>query len=253
MTGLLQDVAQFAGTAWLSFAVVFLRVGAAMALLPGFGERAVPPRVRLAVAIAFTLIVTPAVAPHGQDIPFLRALGTETVAGLLIGISLRLLIHALEMAGTIAAQSTSLAQLFPGAVEPMPVISHLLVWGALSLAMMAGLHIRVCELFVASYDVLPMGHLPAAVVVKDWGLGQITASFSLAIRIAAPFFAISFLYNVALGIINRAMPQLMVAFVGAPAISMGAILLLALCAPVALSIWVDVLGTRIADPFGAAP
>lgn len=253
MTGLLQDVAQFAGAAWLSFAVVFLRVGAAMALLPGFGERAVPARVRLAIAIAFTLIVTPAVSTGGQDISFLKALGTETLAGLLIGISLRLLIHALEMAGTIAAQSTSLAQLFPGAVEPMPVISHLLVWGALCLAMMAGLHIRVCELFVASYDVLPMGRLPDAAIVKDWGIGLITGIFSLAIRIAAPFFAISFLYNVALGIINRAMPQLMVAFVGAPAISMGAILLLALCTPVALSIWVDVLGARIADPFGAAP
>ena len=42
--------------------IVFLRVGAAMALLPAFGERSIPERIRLVLALAFTAIVFPAVA-----------------------------------------------------------------------------------------------------------------------------------------------------------------------------------------------
>ena len=57
MTELLRDIAAFGGQGWLIGAVVFLRVGAAMTLLPGFGERAIPMRIRLVVAGAFTLIV----------------------------------------------------------------------------------------------------------------------------------------------------------------------------------------------------
>lgn len=43
--------------------VVFLRIAAAMAFLPGFGEATVPARVKLAVAVAFTAVVAPAVSP----------------------------------------------------------------------------------------------------------------------------------------------------------------------------------------------
>lgn len=256
MTQLLQDLVGLAGRGWLLGALVFLRVGAAMALLPGFSERPVPARVRLGIAVAFTLVVAPAAAtgtlPEEVTPGFaLRALVTETVAGLLLGLSLRLLLVALEMAGTIAAQATSIAQLFPGAAEPMPVISHLLVWAALCLAMAAGLHVRLCELLIASYTVLPVGELPRPRMAMDWGLSHIGAAFALAVQIAAPFVAISFLYNIALGVINRAMPQLMVAFVGAPAIAFGALLLLLIAAPAGLALWLDVLGGRLGDAFGA--
>ena len=56
-------------------------------------------------------------------------------------------------------------------------------------------------------------------------------------KIAAPFVIGSLLYNVALGIINRAMPQLMVAFIGAPALTWGGLALFAVAAPLILSVW----------------
>ena len=57
-----------------------------------------------------------------------------------------------------------------------------------------------------------------------------------------------FAYNVALGAINRAMPQLMVAFVGAPAITAAGLLILMLAAPVILHFWGVRLDRLIADP-----
>lgn len=258
MNAILSDIAGFGGRGWLTGVIVFLRVGAAMALLPGFGARAVPARIRLVLAGAFTLVVAPVAVtgtlPETIGLPFaLRLLATETLAGLVIGIILRLMIHILEIAGTIAAQSTSLAQLFPGAAEPQPVISHILVWGGLCLAMMAGLHVRIAEVFLASYDVLPVGVFPEPAMLKPWGIDHIGAAFALAVQIATPFVAISFLYNVALGVINRAMPMLMVAFVGAPVIALGSMLLLIVALPSGLVIWNGGLAAILADPFGAAP
>lgn len=236
--------------------IVFLRVGAAMAMLPAFGESSVPQRVRLGLAICFTAIVAPAVAaqigPLVQEQNALAMLlATETLAGLALGIALRLFILALQMAGSIAAQATSLSQVFGGGgIEPQPAIGHLLVFGGLALAVMSGLHVRIAESIILSYDVLTPGQFPNAGILGDWGVSQIAHAFSLAFTLAAPFIIASLIYNVALGVINRAMPQLMVAFVGAPAITAGALVLMFLVMPLMLSVWSDALLQFLQNPFG---
>ncbi len=99
---------------WHVFAV-FLRVSALVTLLPAFGERSIPVRVKLAVAVAFTLIVLPAVpSPQSNPglLPMARLVGTEVLVGMVLGMGLRLFVLALQTAGSIAAQSTSPSQLF---------------------------------------------------------------------------------------------------------------------------------------------
>jgi flagellar biosynthesis protein FliR len=80
---------------------------------------------------------------------------------------------------------------------------------------------------------------------------RIAEAFSLAFVLAAPFTIVALLNNVALGAINRAMPQLMVAFVGAPAIVWSALALLALATPDHPDIWSEALDRLLAAPFGA--
>jgi len=70
----------------------------------------------------------------------------------------------------------------------------------------------------------------------------------LAFLIAAPFVMASAIYNMALGVINRAMPQLMVAFVGAPVITFGGLFLLFVCAPLMLTTWADALEAFLVNP-----
>jgi flagellar biosynthetic protein FliR len=135
----------------------------------------------------------------------------------------------------------------------MPVISHLLVWAGLCLAVISGLHIKISEIFLASYNVLPVANFPDAGLLKGWAVAHVGAAFALAVRLAAPFFVISFLYNVALGVINRAMPQLMVAFVGAPAITLGALVLLLIATPTGLLIWLEAFSSVLGDPFKVLP
>lgn len=254
MNELLADILAISQATLLVGFLVFLRIGAAMALLPAFGERSVPVRVRLGLAIAFTLIVAPAVAPQvslqlgeSQAHFFL----TETIAGLAIGAVVRFLVLALQIAGTIAAQSTSLSQIFGGATtDPQPAMGHVFLIAGLALAVSTGLHIRLAELLVFSYEIFPPGQLPQASFLTNWGVSRAAHAFGLAFALAAPFVIASLIYNVALGVINRAMPQLMVAFVGAPAITAGGLALLALTTPYLLSVWVGALNSFLAAPLG---
>lgn len=246
--GLGQDLA------W-RFWLVFLRVGAAMAVLPAFGEQAVPQRVKLAVALCFTLIVAPAVGdmPNPAQGP-MGVMGGEVLVGLAFGLALRMMILALQTAGAIAANATSLSQLFGGAgPEPQPAVANLLVMAGLALALASGLHVHITVALIDSYIVFPAGLLPTSPAIATWGLGTVAKAFSLAFALAAPFTIAAFLYNVALGVINRAMPTLMVSFIGAPALAGGGLILIALTAPLMLAVWLVQFKAVLAAPFGALP
>lgn len=258
MTGILANLAELSGIGqdmgW-AFFLVFLRVGAALSVMPAFGEQSVPQRVRLVIALAFTAIITPAVAPVlSPGGPVAAAVAAEVVAGLLIGMGLRLMVMALQIAGTIAAQAASLTQVFGGLnAEPQPAMANLFVMAGLALAVMAGLHVRAAELVILSYDLLPPGRLPGPSDVADWGLDRIARVFALGFSLAAPFVIASVLYNAALGVISRAMPQLMVSFVGAPALTLGGLVLLAMATPLLLGVWTQALSDHLAAPFTVAP
>ncbi|SIO49823.1 flagellar biosynthetic protein FliR [Rhodovulum sp. ES.010] len=237
---------------WAGY-LVFLRVGAVMAMLPAFGERAVPVRVRLGLSLAFTAVVAPAVAADlPEEIPPLSlALASEAVIGLALGLVLRLMILALQMAGEIAAQATSLSQLLGSAsMDPQPAMGRLMMVAGLALAVMSGLHVRAAEAMILSYELLPAGQFPDAATLADWGVLRIAQVFALAATLAMPFVIAALIYNLALGVINKAMPQLMVAFVGAPAITAGGLILLFLALPPMLVLWQMRLLELFAAPFG---
>lgn len=241
---------------WHGF-IVFLRVSAVVAMLPAFGEQTVPARVKLAIALAFTLIVAPAVvvpsAPPSVSSVALYVL-TEVISGLTIGLGIRLFVLALQTAGAIAAQSTSLSQLLGGAaVEPLAAIGYVLMIGGMALAVIAGLHIKAAELLILSYKFLPVGLFAGGDDIADWGVTQVSRAFALAFTLAAPFILVSVLYNLMLGVINKAMPQLMVAFVGAPLITAGGLFILCIASPVMLSVWLNALDQFMFNPFGSAP
>lgn len=250
MTDLFGILTQLTGQGadmWRHGFAVFLRIGAVAALLPGFGESAVPQRVKLGLVLALTAIVAPAV-PVGALT--LGGHGAEIVTGLAIGLGLRLLVLALQTAGAIAAQATSLSQILGGMGEPQPAIGHLLTITGIALAMAADLHLRVVEFLILSYDMFPAGQMASAGAMAEWGVAQVAHAFRLAFILASPFVAGSLIYNVALGIINRAMPQLMVSMIGAPALSLGMLVMLAVILPLALAVWILALNDWLAAPFG---
>jgi len=251
--GLLEAVDLFQPYAVVGL-LVFLRIGAIMALLPVFGEMMVPARLKIALAVVLTVLVTPTVSNDvlaGLDRQVLGAAATEIAIGLAHGFALRLFVFVLQVTGTIAAQATSLSQLFGGeAVDPQPALGVVLVLGGLALAASLGFHVRIVAMLVESYSHFPVGEPFPSHAVVDWATNAVSGAFRLAVVLAMPFLLASLLYNLALGVINRAMPQLMVAFVGAPAITFGALVLLALTTPLILAIWSALLLEQINHPLG---
>ena len=182
--------------------------------------------------------------------PILLAGLGEVITGLAIGLILRIHIMTIQVAATMAAQATSLSQLLGGAsVDPQPAIGMVLYLAALALAVELGLHVQFARMFIMSYGTVGAGNLIGSDLAKVI-TGIISNSFEFAFVLAAPFVVVALVYNLTLGVINRAMPQLMVAFVGAPAITYGALVLLALTAPLILSLWLRSLETLIVNPFG---
>src|ERR1700742_1606726 len=96
----------------LTYLLVFSRVGTMMMLLPALGEGSIPARVRLALALAVTVAMTPTVqhaypqaAPSGEMQLFLW-IAQEATAGLLIGGMSRVIMGALSTAGGLIATQT---------------------------------------------------------------------------------------------------------------------------------------------------
>lgn len=259
MTDLIAGLSELLGLAQgiaLAAALAFIRIGAMVALMPGLGDPSVPQRVKLALVVAFTLVVAPLLAERlAPDATLsILALGGEVLSGLLLGFGMRLFVVALQTSASIIAQATTLSQLFAGAApEPQPAIGNLFLMAGIALAMTAGLHIRVAELVLLSYDLLPAGASLSAGAAADWGLALIGRTFALAFALSAPFVIASLIYNLALGAINRAMPALMVSMIGAPALTLGALALMAVATPVILAAWLDAYSSHLAQPFSVAP
>ena len=205
--------------------------------------------------MAFAIIIAPAVPllpTPDSAMGFARFAFSEAVVGLGLGLGIRLFVLALQTAGSMAAQATSLAQILGGAaVEPIPAIGYVLVVAGLALAVMSGLHVHAARLMIASYALFPAGDFPNGQALSQWGVMRVSHAFSLAFMLAAPFVVASVIYNLTLGVINRAMPQLMVAFVGAPVITMGGLFILFVAAPLMLSVWRDALLGFFQNPMGA--
>lgn len=254
-----QIISLYQEVMWQGF-VVFLRVGSVVMVLPAFGEQSVPLRVKLSIAFCFTIIVA-LTAPFNPTTyssltmnSLVRHLIAEPINGLVLGIGFRLFVHALQTAGAIAAQALSLSQIIGGAgVDPMPALGQVLVIAGLAIAVMAGLHVQAAEAIILSYSLLPIGQFPLAEDISRWGVTQVSKAFWLAFSLASPFLIVSVLYNLTLGVINRAMPQLMVAFIGAPAVTFAALGLMMLVSPFILLAWLETLATFSSNPFGTNP
>src|ERR1700753_828270 len=96
-----------------AFILMFARIGTMLMLLPGLGEMSVPARIRLTIALMLTLILFPLHrAAYDTDLrvpgPVLIALAQELAIGLVLGLTARLTISALQVAGSVIAQQLGL-------------------------------------------------------------------------------------------------------------------------------------------------
>jgi flagellar biosynthetic protein FliR len=222
--------------------LVFARIGAALMLLPGFGDFRVPARLRLLFAFALTLLVLPTVAaglpaPPAALSAMALLLLQETAIGLFMGLAAAVMMSVLHMAGSIIAGQIGLSNALTGelfSIEQGAAIGALLGAAGLLVIFLTGLDHLMLTGLARSYGRFPAGDGLLTGDMADTMSRALSAAFDAAMRLAAPFLILGFLFNVGLALANRMMQQLPVFFVGLPVSLAGGFLVLSLAVPAIL-------------------
>ena len=228
-----------------AFVLVLARVSATVMLLPGLGETEVPTTVRAGLAVGLTLVILPLVIERLPSVPegglsALLLVVAEVGVGLWLGWLARMLVLALPMAGQLVAGVVGLANVIqPDAVlgPQNSALGRLFALAAPVAIMASGLHMLPLAGLEGSYHVLPPGlALPHDAVVQSV-VAAVSGSFALALRLAAPFILAAIVWNLALGVLSRLVPQLQIYFAALPAQILGGLLLLGLLVGGAVATW----------------
>ncbi len=232
-----------------AFMLTFARVGTMVMLMPGIGEQLISPRARLAFALLLSLVLFPltrVLLPQGgapaSAIPILIG---EIAIGLLIGLAVRMVVGALQTAGTVIAQQLGLA--FAMSVDPamggqQASIGNLLTLLGITLIFAADLHHLAIAAIRNSYTLLPPAGFPSTGDAASLAIRAAARGFALAVQISAPFIAFAILFNLGLGVLSRLMPQLQVFFLGLPATILIGMLVLFVALGVMMGVFVGDLG-----------
>ncbi len=207
-----------------AFFAVFLRVGAMMMIVPGFGERFIPARVRLAIALAVSFVMLAPLRPLLPPLPeapltLLWVVLSESLVGLMIGLVARMMLSGLHVAGTVISFQSSLgiAQGFdPTQGQQNAIVGSFMTLVGVMVIMTADLHYLFLEAVRDSYTLFPPGRLPEMADFARLATDTVVASFKLGIQIAAPFLVYSLILYIGMGLVNRLMPQMQVFFIIMP-------------------------------------
>jgi flagellar biosynthetic protein FliR len=204
--------------------LVFVRVGAAMMLLPGIAEPYVTSRVRLLLALLLSLLVAPvlsSVLPALPDSPAALALLIlgEAVIGLFIGTMTRFFIAALTTTGMMIAYMSALANALvndPSAAQQGSIAGSFLTIVALLVIFALDLHHLMLRALVESYQLFVPGEVLPLGDFADMIARVMSKTFLLAFQLATPFIAVATIFYLGVGLLSRLMPQVQIFFVAMP-------------------------------------
>ncbi|MCE9633705.1 MAG: flagellar biosynthetic protein FliR [Methylophilales bacterium] len=208
---------------WLAeFMWPFCRILALLSTAPLFSARGIPAHVKVLTAFVVTILVAP-LLPAMPNVSPASAYGLLIVAqqiliGVAMGLAIRLLFMAFEMAGHIIGLQMGLgfATFFdPQNGTQVPLVGQFLTIMAMLLFLSLNGHLLVINALVSSFETIPIGANMAS-----WSLRALVLSaanmFAWGIQLAMPVVGALMLVNAALGVLTRASPQLNIFAVGFP-------------------------------------
>lgn len=209
----------------LPFMTLLARNTAFLMVLPIFGWRALPARVKMAVALLLTVFIakivppSPAVAAGGQWTSITLLLLGETVCGLALGMSVRLVYLAAELGGRIAARNMGMA--LASTIDPtsgeqdQPMAAFFGTLFLLFFLVSCGHHLLI-RLIVRSYEVFPVGAIPSLGQLAQAVLVAGSTMLLFALKLAAPVMAAFLCLSVFLSILARVLPEMNILFLSLP-------------------------------------
>ncbi len=196
-------------------------------IVPALGGANLPTTARSVVAFALTAACYPfawqtaGVLPTDTLIVSLLAV-KEGLVGTVMGLFVAIFFLAAQAAGRIVdmvrgSQMASITS--PQTADPTSPMGFFFLLLAVVVFLALRGHLLLISGLARSYELIPLGRVP---IQRGWGATAALAIhlgreyFLIALGLAAPILAASFLLDLALGLVGRAAPQLPAYFVGLP-------------------------------------
>ncbi|GAB3630433.1 flagellar biosynthesis protein FliR [Pandoraea terrae] len=201
----------------------FVRLLALTMSAPLFGDATIPSPVKIGLAALVALAISPALGAMPPVSPFsfegLWILAQQVMIGAALGWAMQIVFAAISMAGDFAGLQMGLSfatLLTPNSDGSTAVLGMLLNIVAMLVFLATNGHLVMLGTLIESFQTLPVSVAPLSAVgwkmLAMWG-GQL---FSLGLMLSLPLVAALLITNLALGILNRAAPQLNIFAVGFP-------------------------------------
>ncbi len=236
------------GRAAIPYLWCFLRVAALWMALPVFGSGVLSGRIRLVLAWACTLLITPLMPslnlPELWSAGWWLALVQEIGLGVLMAFSLALVFEMVRLAAEIIGLGMGLG--FAQMTDPLngasaPVLGQYYSILAILLFLAGGGHLQIVQWLAMS-----LIHQPPGVLLLE--SGQVLAPvlwaalmFVGALQIALPAIIALLLLNLSFGVISRAAPALNLFAIGFPASLLLGLIMVLLTLPSMQALFTDAL------------
>lgn len=199
------------------------RIAALMMIVPVLGARVIPQRVRIAIAMVLTVIITPMLPPQNiTDLPtagLVVAIAEQIMIGLMMGFAVKLVFSAIETGGHLIGQTMGLG--FAQMVDPnngisIPIVSQFYTLLATLVFLVLNGHLLLITTLIDSFKVLPVLEMRSQGDAVWQLLSSALWVFKSAVLIALPVMTALLLVNIAFGVVMRAAPQLNIFVIGFP-------------------------------------
>jgi flagellar biosynthetic protein FliR len=230
---------------------IALRLGGLLTFAPFLGSESWPARSKAALVIVLTALlygVCPVPELSADPLSLLRIILSETMVGLLMGLSVQLVMEGVQLAGQLtgAQMGFSLAAIIdPQTNIETPVLNTFYQLLALLIFLQLDVHHWVLRAVLQSFHYFPVGGALTWPAVREL-LHSAAGMWLLGVQMAAPILLATFVIDVTVGFLSKASPQMPAMLLGISAKGLAGYALLAL----SVGLWPGLLEAKFSQAVG---
>ncbi|MHC4109909.1 MAG: flagellar biosynthetic protein FliR [Planctomycetota bacterium] len=208
----------------LGFVMVLTRISAFFMVLPVFGWKTIPVRIKVGLtvllAVFFSVITPLAIEPNSVSaLKAILLIVNEATYGLALGLIAAIVFSAVKLSGRIIERQMglSMAQILdPLTGERTQPLGSLLEMIFLILFLSANGHHMLLLIISKSYEAFPVGSIPTIPVLTGGVVKAGSAMLIGGLKMAAPILAAFLLLMVVLAVLARIVPEMNILFISLP-------------------------------------
>jgi flagellar biosynthetic protein FliR len=208
----------------LGFVMVLTRISAFFLVLPVFGWKTIPVRIKVGLTVLLAIffsVITPLAVKPGR-ISVLEAIlliANEAAYGLAMGLIVAVMFSAVKLSGRIIERQMGLAMaevLDPLTGERTQPLGSLLEMIFILLFLSANGHHLLLLIISKSYEAFPAGNIPTIPVLAGGVVKAGSAMLIAGLKLAAPILAAFLLLMAVLAVLARIVPEMNILFISLP-------------------------------------